>query len=57
MNEPLMLLIAGTIGVLIFILVFYPNKGIIASLEKIQLRKQKSFDRGCTEVFVQLRIQ
>lgn len=41
MNEPLMLLIAGTIGVLIFILVFYPNKGIIAVLKKSNYANKK----------------
>lgn len=41
MNEPLMLLIAGTIGVLIFILVFYPNKGIIAIWKKSNYANKK----------------
>ncbi len=41
MNEPLMLLIAGTIGVLIFILVFYPNKGIIAVWKKSNYANKK----------------
>lgn len=41
MNEPLMLLIAGTIGVLIFILLFYPNKGIIAVLKKSNSANKK----------------
>lgn len=41
MNEPLMLLIAGTIGVLIFILVFYPNKGIIAIWKKSKYANKK----------------
>jgi len=41
MNEPLMLLMAGTIGVLIFILVFYPNKGIIAVWKKSNYANKK----------------
>ena len=41
MNEPLMLLIAGTISVLIFILVFYPNKGIIAVWKKSNYANKK----------------
>jgi DtxR family Mn-dependent transcriptional regulator len=41
MNEPLMLLIAGTISVLIFILVFYPNKGIIAIWKKSNYANKK----------------
>lgn len=41
MNEPLMLLIAGTIGILIFILVFYPNKGIIAVWKKSNYANKK----------------
>ena len=41
MNEPLMLLIAGTIGVLIFILVFYPSKGIIAIWKKSNYANKK----------------
>jgi DtxR family transcriptional regulator, Mn-dependent transcriptional regulator len=41
MNEPLMLLIAGTIGVLIFILIFYPNKGIIAVWKKSNYANKK----------------
>ena len=41
MNEPLMLLIAGTIGVLIFILVFYPSKGIIAIWKKSKYANKK----------------
>jgi len=41
MNEPLMLLIAGTIGVLIFTLLFYPNKGIIAVWKKSNYANKK----------------
>lgn len=41
MNEPLMLLIAGSIVVLISVLLFYPNKGIIAVWKKSNYANKK----------------
>ena len=41
MNEPLMLLIIGTITIIIFVLLFYPNKGIISVWKKSRYANKK----------------
>jgi len=41
MNEPLMLLIVGVIIILIFVLLIYPNKGIIAVWKKSRYANKK----------------
>ena len=41
MNEPLMLLTIGTIAIIIFVLLFYPNKGIISIWKKSRYANKK----------------
>jgi DtxR family Mn-dependent transcriptional regulator len=41
MNEPLILLILGVIALLIFVLLFYPSKGIIALWKKSRYASKK----------------